>query len=50
MALEEELQLELDGDWWSGILQFGSFLDLEQRLRQELEDRVRLAAGSPVAP
>ena len=48
MALEDELQLQLDGDWWSGLLQFGSFLDLEHRLFQELEDRVRLSVGSTV--
>ena len=43
MALEEEFTLSLDGDWWSGVLQFGSFFDLENRLRQEMEDRVCLA-------
>ena len=44
MALEHELGLQLDGDWWSGVLHLGSFLDLETRLRQEMEDQVTISS------
>ena len=46
MALESELGIQLDGEWWSGVLQFGSFANLELRLREEMEDAIFISARS----
>ena len=46
MALEAALNIQLDGEWWSGVLQFGSFANLESRLREEMEDVVSRSARS----